>query len=102
MRKLRLVARAFAAIAAVGMSAQAAEAAPSAKADDGTPSASQLLAKTKHCTQVSHGKYKNPGNGKAVPICGAQGAFFWTSGMAIDCDGQSTKQCNKSTDPDIQ
>lgn len=66
-------------------------------ADDGLPSASELLAKTAQCNQVSNGTYSNKNGGQAA-ICGANGAYFWTSGMAIDCDGQRTAQCNENTD----
>jgi len=67
------------------------------KSDDGSPTAAQLLAKTAHCNQVSHGTYSDK-NGGQTPICGAGSAYFWTSGMAIDCDGQRTSQCNEQTD----
>ena len=70
--------------------------------DDGSPSAAALLAKTTACNQVSNGTYVNPQAGGRVPICGATGAFFWTSSMAIDCDGQETSQCNSDTDGDFQ
>jgi hypothetical protein len=70
--------------------------------DDGQPSASALLAKTKSCHQVSNGTYVNPQIGGRVPICGATGAYFWSSSMAVDCDGQETDECNSGTDPDFQ
>jgi hypothetical protein len=67
------------------------------QADDGDPSAAALLAKTAQCNQVSNGTYSDK-NGGQTPICGAAGAYFWTSGMAVDCDGQRTTQCNENTD----
>jgi hypothetical protein len=67
------------------------------RSDDGSPTADQLLAKTAHCNQVSNGTYSDK-NGGQTPICGAGGAYFWTSGMAIDCDGQRTSACNENTD----
>jgi hypothetical protein len=70
--------------------------------DDGSPTASALLAKTKTCKQVSNGTYVNPQIGGRVPICGATGAYFWTSSMAVDCDGQESDECNSATDPDFQ
>ena len=67
-------------------------------ADNGNPTAAQLLAKVSgKCDQVSHGAYSNKNGGKA-PICASGNAYYWTSGMAIDCDGQTTAQCNKNTD----
>lgn len=70
----------------------------SVRSDDGTPSAADLLAKTRSCNQVSHGTFTNTQAGTQVPICGANGAFFWTSGMNVDCDGQRTDKCNENTD----
>jgi hypothetical protein len=87
------------------LTAQAAPEAPAAvaqaaspNADGGSPTAAQLLAKTANCKVVSKGTYTNTQANKKVNICGATGAFFWTSGMNIDCDGQTTTQCNKNTD----
>lgn len=86
------------------LTAQAAPQAPAAatqvspNADGGSPSAAELLAKTANCTVVSKGTYTNTQANKKVNICGATGAYFWTSGMNIDCDGQRTTQCNENTD----
>jgi hypothetical protein len=64
------------------------------------PTASQLLAKTSTCSQVSNGKYATDDGGAAtVAVCKSGSAFFWTSDMDIDCDGISTSHCNGSTDP---
>jgi hypothetical protein len=70
------------------------------RADDGAPTADQLLAKTKNCHQVSHGKYKTDedAGSATVAICGATGAYFWKADMDVDCDGQRTAQCNENTD----
>jgi hypothetical protein len=66
--------------------------------DDGSPAAAELLAKTTKCKVVSKGAYSNTQANKKVNVCGAKGAFYWTSGMNIDCDGQRTTQCNENTD----
>jgi hypothetical protein len=64
------------------------------------PSASQLLAKTSTCPQVSNGKYATDDGGAAtVAVCKSGSAYFWTADMDIDCDGISTSHCNASTDP---
>ncbi|GAA2382746.1 ricin-type beta-trefoil lectin domain protein [Dactylosporangium salmoneum] len=64
------------------------------------PTASQLLAKTQTCSQVSNGKYATDDGGAAtVAICKSGSAYFWTADMDIDCDGIGTSHCNASTDP---
>ncbi|WP_433219202.1 ricin-type beta-trefoil lectin domain protein [Dactylosporangium sp. CS-047395] len=64
------------------------------------PSASQLLAKTQTCNQVSNGKYATDDGGAAtVAICKSGSAYFWSADMDIDCDGIGTSHCNASTDP---
>ncbi|HEV3359142.1 MAG TPA: glycoside hydrolase family 75 protein [Pseudonocardiaceae bacterium] len=97
----------LAALALLLVPAQASASAPtvthqtnqvSPQADNGNPTAAQLLAKVSgKCNQVSKGAYSNKNGGKA-PICASGSAFYWTSGMAIDCDGQVTAHCNKNTD----
>jgi hypothetical protein len=96
----------IAALALLLVPTQASAAAPTAhpmaqagpNADNGNPTAAQLLAKVSgKCNQVSNGAYSNKNGGKA-PICASGNAYYWTSGMAIDCDGQVTAQCNKNTD----
>jgi hypothetical protein len=96
----------FAALALLLAPAQANASAPAPhpavqagpNADNGNPTAAQLLAKVSgKCNQVSNGAYSNKNGGKA-PICASGNAYYWTSGMAIDCDGQVTAQCNKNTD----
>ncbi|MFK0293099.1 glycoside hydrolase family 75 protein [Streptomyces sp. NPDC090442] len=77
--------------------------APHAALQEGSVSASQLLAKLKECKQVSHGKYStDEGTPATVPVCGKNGAVFWKADMDIDCDGQITSQCNADTDPWFQ
>jgi len=109
MAKLKFALAALLAAAAVlvpvQLTAQAAPQAPAAaaravspNADGGSPTAAELLAKTTKCTVVSKSTYTNTQANKKVNICGATGAFFWTSGMNIDCDGQRTTQCNENTD----
>ena len=64
------------------------------------PTASQLLAKTQTCNQVSNGRYAtDDGGAETVAICKSGSAYFWTADMDIDCDGISTARCNASTDP---
>ncbi|WP_426511904.1 ricin-type beta-trefoil lectin domain protein [Dactylosporangium sp. McL0621] len=64
------------------------------------PSASQLLARTQTCNQVSNGKYATDDGGAAtVAICKSGSAYFWSADMDIDCDGIGTSHCNASTDP---
>jgi hypothetical protein len=69
-------------------------------ADNGSPTASELLAKTKDCNQVSKGKYQTDedAGSATVAICGTSGAYFWKADMDVDCDGQRTSQCNENTD----
>ncbi|MGW5720898.1 ricin-type beta-trefoil lectin domain protein [Amycolatopsis sp. NPDC003865] len=63
------------------------------------PSASQLLAKTQSCQQISNGKYSfDEGGAATVPVCQSGGAVFFTADMDIDCDGVRTTQCNEQTD----
>ncbi|WP_240521759.1 glycoside hydrolase family 75 protein [Amycolatopsis vastitatis] len=63
------------------------------------PSASQLLAKTQNCQQISNGKYSfDEGGAATVPVCQANGAVFFTADMDVDCDGVRTTQCNENTD----
>jgi hypothetical protein len=63
------------------------------------PSASQLLAKTQNCHQISNGKFRtDEETGRTVPVCDANGAVWWRADMDIDCDGQRTSNCNENTD----
>ncbi len=64
------------------------------------PSAADLLALLKNCQQVSNGMYKTDSNTSAtVPVCQLQGAVYWQADMDVDCDGLTSTQCNKNTDP---
>ncbi|GAA3305374.1 glycoside hydrolase family 75 protein [Dactylosporangium vinaceum] len=64
------------------------------------PSASQLLARTSTCNQVSNGRYATDDGGAAsVAVCKSGSAYFWTADMDIDCDGIGTARCNAGTDP---
>lgn len=67
------------------------------------PTASQLLAKTQSCRQISSGKYKTDSElGRTISVCDANGAVWWRADMDIDCDGQRTARCNEQTDPWFQ
>ncbi|MEU1459777.1 glycoside hydrolase family 75 protein [Streptomyces sp. NPDC005727] len=74
--------------------------APPASVQEGTVSASDLLAKVTSCSQISNGKYRTDEESSAtVPVCGKNGAVFWKADMDIDCDGQRTTNCNEDRDP---
>ncbi|MFG2884302.1 glycoside hydrolase family 75 protein [Streptomyces sp. NPDC048297] len=74
-----------------------------ASAQEGTVSASALLAKVTSCSQISHGTYKTDDETSAtVPVCGKNGAVFWKADMDIDCDGRRTTDCNENRDPWFQ
>lgn len=65
-----------------------------------TVGAAELLADVKSCARISKGKYRtDEGRPATVPVCGKSGAVFWKADMDIDCDGRTTKVCNKRTDP---
>jgi hypothetical protein len=62
--------------------------------------AAELAALTAKCSVASKGKYATDEGAKStVDICKLNGAYFWKADMDVDCDGQSTAQCNHSTDP---
>ena len=64
----------------------------------GADLAAELLLLTQSCTKVvSQHTYALDDNQK-VDICGLNGAVYFTADMDIDCDGQTTTQCNSSTD----
>ena len=87
-----------AAIVALGLLSAQLVAAPALAAAG--PTASQLLAKVRTCTVVSHGKYAtDDGESSTVNICKQGSAFFWKADMDIDCDGVRTSNCNEDTDP---
>ncbi|MEU1146139.1 glycoside hydrolase family 75 protein [Streptomyces sp. NPDC005863] len=67
---------------------------------EGTVRAADLLAATRTCTEISHGKYRtDDGKRAVVPVCGTRDTVFWTADMDIDCDGRPTTACNRRTDP---
>ncbi|MFE5220505.1 MULTISPECIES: glycoside hydrolase family 75 protein [unclassified Streptomyces] len=105
LRSLTLTAASGAALLAAGVlpanaSATSAPRTTPASAQEGTVSASDLLAKVTSCSQISNGKYKTDDETSAtVPVCGKNGAVFWKADMDIDCDGQRTTNCNEDRDP---
>ena len=100
IRTLTLAAASGAALLAAGvLPANASGTAGPASTQEGSVSASDLLAKVTSCSQISNGKYKTDDETSAtVPVCGKNGAVFWKADMDIDCDGQRTSQCNENTD----
>jgi Fungal chitosanase of glycosyl hydrolase group 75 len=74
---------------------------PQAVAVLAPPTARQLLAKVRTCSQISNGRYATDDGGKRIiPVCGGvTGAVFWKADMDIDCDGVVTAHCNDKTDP---
>ncbi|MFD3520189.1 glycoside hydrolase family 75 protein [Streptomyces sp. NPDC058653] len=79
--------------------------APGPPTDENSPepdapvTADALLAKVGGCTPVSEGRYRTDQDRPAdVPVCGAKGAVFWKADLDIDCDGQITDRCNRTTD----
>jgi hypothetical protein len=100
MRKLLLLAASLLVAGSVIPSATASASPPASMAG---PSASQLLAKTQSCKQISSGKYKtDTEKGRTIAVCDANGAVWWRADMDIDCDGQRTARCNENTDPWFQ
>ncbi|MEU3663455.1 glycoside hydrolase family 75 protein [Streptomyces sp. NPDC032940] len=62
--------------------------------------AADLLAKTRDCDPVSHGRYRSDAGGRAdIPVCGTRDAVFWKADLDVDCDGRSGDRCNAGTDP---
>ena len=99
MRKLILLAAGLIALGVLAPSAATASPQPAGVAPLAGPSASQLLAKTQRCSQISNGKFKtDEETGRTVAVCDANGAVFWRADMDIDCDGQRTSKCNENTD----
>jgi hypothetical protein len=67
---------------------------------EGRVAAADLLAETRHCTPVSHGRFRSDAGARAdIPVCGRHGAVFWKADMDIDCDGRAGRRCNRRTDP---
>jgi len=66
----------------------------------GAPTAAQLMAKMSTCSQASNGLFKTDSElSRTIPVCKGNGGFWWKADMDIDCDGVTTAQCNKNTDP---
>ena len=71
----------------------------------GAVTAEELLALVQSCKVVSKGKYKTDDEDnlpEKIDICGLNGAVFWQADMDIDCDGQTTAECNLAADPAYQ
>lgn len=67
---------------------------------EGSVSAADLLSRVRDCTPVSRGRYRTDADTPAtIPVCGTEGAVFWTADMDIDCDGRPGQRCNSTTDP---
>jgi hypothetical protein len=64
------------------------------------PTASQLLAKVTNCAKklTKEPLQEDEDSPRNVNVCGAKGAVFYKADMDIDCDGQTTDQCNEDTD----
>ncbi len=68
--------------------------------DSGPSLIERLMALTAQCSVASNGRYAtDQGATPTIDICRLNGAFFWKADMDIDCDGKTTPQCNRSTDP---
>ncbi|WP_405558047.1 glycoside hydrolase family 75 protein [Streptomyces sp. NBC_01171] len=78
---------------------------PAAAVPHGVPrgasvTAAELRARTRHCAQVSHGRYREDAEGPAkVRVCGTRDAVFWKADLDTDCDGWPGARCNRRTDP---
>jgi hypothetical protein len=74
-----------------------------APADSPQDLVARLTALTQTCNVADNGKFSiHAGLPPTIDICRLNGAFFWSSSMNVDCDGQTTTQCNSSTDPAYQ
>ncbi|MEV7793451.1 glycoside hydrolase family 75 protein [Streptomyces sp. NPDC087512] len=66
----------------------------------GAVSAADLLARTRDCEPVSHGRYRSDaGTPARIPVCGTRDAVFWKADLDVDCDGRPGERCNSRTDP---
>lgn len=71
-----------------------------ASRQEGSVRAADLLARVRDCTPVSRGRYRTDDDTPpTIPVCGTDGAVFWTADMDIDCDGRPGPDCNSRTDP---
>ena len=67
---------------------------------EGDVRASDLLARVRDCTRISHGRFRaDHGKRANVAVCGTRHAVFWKADMDIDCDGQAGPRCNRRSDP---
>jgi hypothetical protein len=83
--------------------ADAADAPSTEEAEAATDVVQALLALTSKCTVASNGQYSiHQGSPPTIDVCRLNGAFFWNSSMNVDCDGQTTTECNINTDPAYQ
>jgi Fungal chitosanase of glycosyl hydrolase group 75 len=105
VRRLRLIflALGVAALPLVVTAAHASTVPSTPPAPHAAPTAAQLLAKVKNCTQISRGKFRTDEETSAtIPICGTKGSkttpVWWKADMDIDCDGIRTSNCNENTD----
>ncbi|WP_051866101.1 glycoside hydrolase family 75 protein [Streptomyces griseus] len=65
-----------------------------------TVAAADLLAKVRGCVPISRRYYRSDAGAPArIPVCGTEGAVFWTADLDIDCDGRPGAHCNRRTDP---
>ncbi len=71
-------------------------------ATGGDVTATELLALTANCAQLSGTtKFaKDSGGSSTVPVCGLKGAVYWNADMDVDCDGGQGAACK--ADPDYQ
>lgn len=105
VQSLTLAVAGLALVAPTLPSSSAAQAAPPplggpAPQHVGAVSAADLLARVRHCTPVSQGRYRTDQDTPAtVPVCGTGGAVFWKADLDIDCDGRPGRYCNSRTDP---
>ncbi len=65
------------------------------------PTAGDLISITATCAkQISNGLLASrSGKSPSVAICELSNAIFWTSGLAVLCNGKVTSTCNSTTDP---
>jgi hypothetical protein len=76
--------------------APATEVAARASRQPAAVSAEQLLALAQGCANVVSKHLYALDDGSKVPICGLQGAVYWTADMDVDCDGKPTPgKCGK-------
>lgn len=67
--------------------------------------AADLLALTGSCNELTNGQYQTDDDASSpakIPICGLNGAVFWSADMDIDCDGKPSALCSLQTDPAFQ